>query len=187
MLKAVVLYEDQLADPRLPFAPHDLVLQCLADRIGGEYWQLRDQVSGKPRKGIGALKNDLCSSEGRERWAPRGEQLVFVADSDRVGDHFNLSRDSQGDCDTICREILVSAGSPAGVSFYLVVRNMETLVAEAARLVGDSVPDKGLKQRDAMLKKLMDPSRKAMRDELVRSVRMLEEIVGCLQGALATS
>lgn len=182
MLKAVVLYEDQLADPRVPFALHERVLQCLADRIGGEIWQLRDQVSGKPRKGIGALKNDLCSSAGRERWAPRGEKLVFVADSDRIGDHFSLKPGSIGKPDKICRDVMDAAGSPSGVSFFLLVRNMESIVEKVALLLDESGPDKDLNKRDMTLKKLMGPSRKAMRDELVRSVRMLEEIVECLQG-----
>lgn len=184
MLKAVVLYEDQLADPRVPFVPHNLVLRCLADRVGGEHWMLRGQVSGIPRKGIGALKKDLCSLDGRERWAPRGERLLFVADSDRVGDHFEISTASLGDEDKMCREILASSGATGNVSFFFIVRNMETLVTKVAELMGEPVPGKDLNKRDGTLKKLMDPSLKAKREELVRSVPMLNKILDCLQKAL---
>ena len=108
MPSIVVLYEDSLSkDSRSPngYVPHLFVLHCVADRTEADPWSLKDKVVGQPRNGAPRLKKDLDSPD---KLRPHGEQLIFIADSDRIHEHFGIPSDTPA---AMCEAILQGARS----------------------------------------------------------------------------
>lgn len=182
MPEIVVLYEDKLSkDARSPsgYSLHQFVMHCAADRMGVDPWSLKNRIKGLPRNGVPRLKSDI---ESPDKLRPHGQSLVFVADSDEVHTHFGIPRSEPED---MCRSILVKAGNPEGIQFFLLVQNLEDLVEAAARKINRTVQGKSHLERDGILGALLDPIRATDRKALVEEVRMLREIVEAITNTVA--
>jgi len=83
-----VLYEDQAQGDIKHYGPHELVMQCVCDRLRVDRWKLKT-LRGVPRNGNGNLYKD-CTREppklGRD-----GGFVVAVYDFDRVREMKQLS------------------------------------------------------------------------------------------------
>lgn len=178
--RTVVIYEDKLSkDARSPnnYLPHLFILHCLADKMGQitNVWNLAPYFKPIPMNGIGNIKNVFLNK--REMYRPHGEHLLFVADADRVPEHFGISR-QETSC--MCHEILCMIPEKErenNVQFYLLVDNLESIVTAAAHVLHDELPEKSHLARDRILGKLLEPRLSEQRKEIVATVPMLPNII----------
>lgn len=185
--RIVVIYEDKLSkDARSPnnYLPHLFILHCLADKMGKTTngWSLVPYFKSIPMNGIGNIKNVFLNK--REMYRPHGESLFFIADADRVPEHFRIPR-QEASC--MCHEILHMIPEKErenNVHFYLLVDNLESIVTAAAHVLHEEPPEKSHLARDRILGKLLEPRLSEQRKEIVATVPMLPSIIDHLLQSL---
>ncbi|MCX6359345.1 MAG: hypothetical protein NT029_06055 [Armatimonadetes bacterium] len=129
-----VFYEDQLGIAVKDFGPHTLLLQCLADRTGGAYFDLGREVVAVPKKGNNKLLACLRGEDCR-RAIHRGPACA-VFDEDKVRKMLALPA-------TACKSAALAAlreGAEEPLAIILLERNVETLVRACLEALCEPAP-----------------------------------------------
>lgn len=167
-----VLYEDELAraEPKR-FGPHVLLIACLEDDLKTSRRDLEDVIKAVPKKGDGNLRIALRRDIGRQGPA------VALFDHDRCRAAFGLQKSA-------CKSQVLAAAQELAPSVRLVLleQNVESLIATACRVMGDSVPISKPTplQRDEILQKLawLDAKlRLKLRRELQSFDRLVQRVL----------
>lgn len=151
-----ILYEDS-AGEQTDFALHNLVVRCVADRVGCEPPTMKDRLRGIPKKGNGnvwrACQRDL------PHLARSGRVVFAVFDDDRVR---TMTKLATGACKTqVVTRIKIGCDPAASLRVVLLVRNTETVLC--------GLRDLGvLHGRDAMFVQAIDRKDIASRDILFK-------------------
>lgn len=174
-----VLYEDQIAAQPTSYGPHMLTLACVADRIGGEAWELRSRVRGIAKKGNAKLRAAL-RDDGASlvNLGP----LMGVFDDDRVRTCYGLPQ-------TACKRVVldtIHAEATCGLGIVLLQRNMEDVVAACCVALGHAVPAAKPTpiERDAILYRAVTAS-PAVRGQVLEAVPSFARLVQMISGFLA--
>lgn len=182
MRGVTILYEDS-AGERSEFAFHELVLRCVADRLGREPRDLKDLVHGLPKKGNvwRACRQDL------PRIARSGRAVFAVFDDDEIRTMTKLPVDA---CKTKVVTAIKRGCEPEGaLRVVLIVENTES-VLEALRAQGaiqghegmfaDAIERKVLASRDILFKKAVWSLTSEQREILLERVPTLGYLVSKL-------
>jgi len=134
--EAIVLYEDSRAVAPRSFAPHDLVLACVADRVNKRLWDIRHAIQAVPVNGVGNLKGRLGRGVGAH-----GERVFAVFDRDRISEPGAFP--GCGSCLAGIRRAIARHVAPAMVARFtpiLLEKNMETVVNACCKAAGKTLP-----------------------------------------------
>lgn len=123
-----VFYEDKHAPQSKTFAPHELVLSCVQDRLQGAGFQLQrrrltNEIVCKACGGDSNLRKEL-QQNGR-RVAQSGAVFALF-DEDKIRELLKMNRTTA--VRSILAELGKQTGAVPGVRFVLLVRNMEDVV-----------------------------------------------------------
>ncbi|MFO0603810.1 MAG: hypothetical protein U0324_11585 [Polyangiales bacterium] len=118
-----LLYEDS-AGERAEFGLHDLVVCCVADRLGCEPWALKDRLRGYPKNGNSKVWT-ACRQE-LPRLTRTGHVVVAVFDNDRVRSMAKLALDA---CKVRVTEAIKRGCDPASLlRVVLIEQNTESVL-----------------------------------------------------------
>jgi len=197
MRPITILYEDSAADGQVKeYGPHLLVRQCVADRLGKSSWELKT-LEGIPRNGASNIVKDcrkIPPQFGRD-----GRLVAAVYDFDKIRHEVNKIHHDVKLAPGACRsQIKAALGSGCAWREQLVIvlldRNLETVLeavcacaptmisAELRRL---AIERKQRNERDLVLKKIISPNDRAIREAVLERVPSLGYLVDKLVAALA--
>jgi hypothetical protein len=190
-----ILYEDSAADgPVKEYGPHLLVRQCVADRLGKSPWEL-STLEGMPRNGASNIVKDcrrVPPQIGRD-----GRLVVAVYDADKIHREVNnLQREVKlpaGACKRDIKPILRAACAwQERLVIVFLEENIETVLeavcacaAVSVELRRLAVERKQRNERDIVLRKILGPSDRALRDAVLQRVQSLGYLVDKVAAALA--
>jgi len=178
-----VLYEDQAAVKPTNYGPHILVLQCVADRVGGDpRGDLKPLSNAKPMKGSGNLRKEL-----RERGAllQRSGPVVIMVDDDKIRGCYQDLGLARTSCKSQVIAAIKSECSGVDPGIVLLNQNMETVLNVCLRALGrpplNSKPSP--EERDQILMRCASPAvTPAQRQEILDRVPTLGRLVCILAG-----
>ncbi len=148
--RATVLYEDQQPAGAPRYAPHDLVVAMVGDRLGRPTWELYGQLEGIPRKGVDKIIADISGATAQFAGAGR---LCVLVDQDRIAEKLGLPRHVVPE--QVVRSLKVLSDAPEKLEVFLLQPNMEGLLASIAACGGPAIPRrKDLNERDKVLNKV---------------------------------
>jgi hypothetical protein len=181
MMPVTILYEDSAADGDVRnYGPHRLVVQCVADRLGVQAWELRT-LTPVPKRSASKLRNECKRIPAR--FGRDGSWIIAVYDSDRIRPGLGLDSSC---CKALVRERLrdeCAWGEHLGV--VLLERNVESLI-EAVQRCSPTLVDEGtwkaalakkLNARDIVLGKAAKPPQVQIRACVLREVPSLAYLI----------
>jgi hypothetical protein len=122
-MRITVLWEDSRGIVLKGFAPHDLLVACIAEKLGRKRVEVDSQISSVPKKGAGnvikALRRDLS------RLTKTGPVFALI-DRDKVREMWKT--DPPADCMTAIRERIRKDVASVDYELVLLVQNMESLI-----------------------------------------------------------
>jgi hypothetical protein len=181
-----VFYEDSAAPgPIAGFGPHRLVVQCVADDLRVNAWELRGRLLGIPRGGSAVIRADC--RENPSRFVSDGRLAFAVYDGDRLAKLLGLRGDA---CKAEIKTVLLGE-CPWREHLRVVIldRNLESVLS-AARACDASLADertwelalrrKLLAERDAILHRAATEARRTLRDCVRKAMPSFDYLVTCL-------
>lgn len=183
---AVILYEDRRG-PEKEFGLHNLVVACVVDDAGGDWFDLRKKLDGRPMKGaqnlLRSCRKDIL------RLSPRGQMVLALIDNDAIREQLRHEgvRDDADD-DEIVRVIKAACDAPERLHIFLLKENTETVI-EAAGLCDQALRrealltralQKDINARDVVLNRVAWAPDRAVRDCVRRHVPALHSMVTTL-------
>ncbi|WP_437682866.1 hypothetical protein [Sorangium sp. So ce131] len=182
---AVMLYEDQRG-PEKEFGLHNLVVACVADDAGEDFFALRRKLDGRPMKGVQNLLRS-CRRDIR-RLSSKGQQVFAIIDNDAIRHqlkHEGVAEDAEDAA--VVRVIKEKCDAPERLHVFLLKENTETVV-EAAEHCDKGLPrslvtqalQKDVNARDAIFNRIAWQSERAARDCIRQRVEAILELVKAL-------
>ncbi|KIG15736.1 hypothetical protein DB30_05306 [Enhygromyxa salina] len=138
-----ILYEDDRG-PVKEFGLHELIVACVADEWGQDWWAVKGQFDAIPLKGAAKL---LAACERDVPDMP--DALIFaVFDADKL--HRLLFTSGRPSSDELLAELRRRCSDPR-LSMFLLDQNTETVVDAVADCLGEPRPEKRKLLRDRFL------------------------------------
>lgn len=163
MTRIIVAYED--TGPARTFGPHLLAMACVADRVRCAAYEVAGLFEPIPKNGNVALL-ELC----RRAAAVRGVMPIFALfDQDRLRT-LMLQQKLIVEGNDVARMLAKVSAFDYRLRVHALDRNVETLVACTAKLLGEALPKKSINERDLLLGKIAKPSHRALRAQLCNEV-----------------
>jgi hypothetical protein len=183
---AVILYEDQRG-PEKEFGLHNLVVACVVDDAGGDWFATRRMLDGRPMKGVQSLLRS-CRSNIR-RLSAKGQPVFALIDADAIREqlrHEGVAADA--DDAAITRAIKAKCEEPEKLHVFLLRENTETVIDAAGRcdqgLRAEAILQKALLKdlnaRDAVLNRVAWAPDRSVRDCVRQHVPALRSMVSTL-------
>jgi hypothetical protein len=189
----VILYEDaavrggQVKD----YGPHLLVRQCVADRLGKQLWELR-QLDANPRNGASNIRLDC--KQNPPAIGRAGGRVFAVYDFDQIHQEVKLSSSA---CKEQLKEVLKKECAwQDRLTIVFLERNIETVVEAVCSCASGRIPEdqrlkaikhKRLNARDLILKRVLGPSDRALREAVLHEVPsfayLVDKVVAALEDA----
>lgn len=182
MVLVTILYEDSVGAHLKEFGPHNLVVQCVADKLGGDVWRLHRQLIPEPKNGVNKLLDALRKDMNK---LARGDSRVFaLIDADDVRERLQLPQ-------TACRTLVVAqikrCPSADRLDVVLLEKNLESLLVALRELQptlataedwNRALAHKKHNERDLILNRIAkNPAHGALRVELLRTVPSFDRLV----------
>ena len=176
MRPITILYEDSAADGQVKeYGPHMVVRQCVADRLQKSPWEL-STLEGMPRNGASNIVKDcrrVPPQVGRD-----GRLVVAVYDADKIHREVKLPA---GACKSQIKPVLRAACTwQERLVIVFLEKNIESVLeavcactaipVELRRL---AIERKQRNERDIVLRKILSPSDRAVRDAVLLRVPSL--------------
>jgi hypothetical protein len=167
-LRAVpILYEDERSDIK-QFGLHELIVSCIADERGQDWWELREHFDAVPLKGDSKL---LAACQDVSEMP---DSLIFaIFDSDKL--HHRLFESGKPTHDDLFAELRRRCPDPR-LNVFLLDQNTETVVDAAADCLGVPRPDKDKLFRDRILNRVATGARQ-IRDCIREAVPSFDHCV----------
>jgi hypothetical protein len=187
-----ILYEDSRAGDRPEYGPHDLVVQCVCDRLGCMPWQLRPKLEARPLNSNSKVR-EHCRGRLFDRLVCSGGVVVAVYDDDKIRHIVNLPRALVNICkQQIVPELKKDCPRPGLLQVVLLHRNIETLIGVVADLapagkfpehiLALAIEKKDRNQRDRILKFAAGHERRHIREEILRHMPSFAYLVEKIAG-----
>jgi hypothetical protein len=195
MRPITILYEDSAADGQVKeYGPHMVVKQCVADRLHKSPWELKT-LEGMPRNGASNIIKDcrrVPPQIGRD-----GRLVVAVYDADKIHREVNNIQPEAklpaGACKRDMKPVLRAACAwQERLEIVFLEENIETVLeavcacaAVPAELRRLAVERKQRNERDIVLRKILAPNDRALRDAVLQQVPSLGYLVDKVVTALS--
>jgi hypothetical protein len=123
-MRITVLWEDCTGGETKGFGPHDLLVACVADRLGRERREVKGFVSSVPKKGAGNIIRELKTNLTKLN---KVGKVFAVIDWDRVADLWKTAS-SLPNCMSSIRDRLAMDIPCGDYELVFLVQNMESLL-----------------------------------------------------------
>lgn len=171
-----VLWEDQRGVPAKGFGPHELLVACVAEKLGLDRSAVKHQVNSVPKKGNGNVVVELRKNLTKLR---KLGQVVVVLDHDRLAE---LLRRKTGGALPACmsgQSERLRQIAPGDYEVKFLIQNVETLTEAAVKalrreaLKGKPTPD----ERDRLLGEAARPRHVEVRRRITSDVPSFARLV----------
>jgi hypothetical protein len=123
-MRITVLWEDCPGGETKGFGPHDLLVACLADKLGRERREIKGLVTSVPKKGAGNIIRELKTNLTKLN---KVGKVFAVIDRDRVADLWKPVSPPPN-CMCAIRERLAADIPEGDYELVFLVQNMESLL-----------------------------------------------------------
>jgi hypothetical protein len=151
-----IFYEDSWGAAK-EFGLHELIVSCVADIQGKDWWERKGNFEAIPKKGV----NNLLAACRDDVPDMRDPLIIAVFDSDKLHRHlFASGRPSESELLAKLREQCPHDR----LHVFLIAHNTETVVEAVAVCIGEPPPPKDTLLRDRLLTRAARDAARQSRD-----------------------